>query len=298
MNPKSLIVKAEMHKLNNEMSEAIELWRLVVDTYPDTEQGTYAVEQLKKHLPLVAEPEPEPAKSNNQTFLKLVLLYIVYFFVKTITNPVAAPDYYDATDRLIFESTIYAIHVIAIFAISFFIAMWNCRLPDKTISESLPNCTNRAFNYTIAFCVVILFFGINSNTEPKKSEQKVQFNEAQTSHIKDNLEAILQKYADVANIDLPIMADKETRLEKVNALGDKMQFNYTLVNLSKDDELTKLLTNNIKANLVYIYCNSEDMNPFVKFNVPVIFSFKDKNGVTVAKETVSSNDCKTITKKQ
>lgn len=71
-----LIDKAEMHKLNNELSEAIELWRLVVDLHPNTAQGTYALDQLKKHPFL--EKDKKSKKTSGGIGKILLIIFGIY----------------------------------------------------------------------------------------------------------------------------------------------------------------------------------------------------------------------------
>lgn len=71
-----LIDKAEMHKLNNELSEAIKLWRLVLDLHPNTDQGKYAAEQLKKHQ--LSNKDKKNSKSSGGIGSILLIIFGLY----------------------------------------------------------------------------------------------------------------------------------------------------------------------------------------------------------------------------
>ncbi len=77
MKAQDLIDQAELHKLNNELSESIELWQQVVDKYPGTDQSAYAVDQLKKH------PSSNSNENSNKSSggLKSILLIIFGIYI-------------------------------------------------------------------------------------------------------------------------------------------------------------------------------------------------------------------------
>ncbi|MBN9284567.1 MULTISPECIES: hypothetical protein [unclassified Flavobacterium] len=86
------------------------------------------------------------------------------------------------------------------------------------------------------------------------------------------------------NRKCPVFVDKETRLDNANVLPNKVfQYNYTLVNLVKEqvdvDEAQKV----IAPNLINSVKTSPDMKKFRDNNVKLIYAYRDKNGKSLFK---------------
>ncbi len=97
---------------------------------------------------------------------------------------------------------------------------------------------------------------------------------------KDMFDADLMRAAIEINKNCPIMVDRETRLDNTIALPNKVfQYNYTIVNLTKDEldigklkkTMQPLLLNNIKTN--------EDLKSMRDKKVTMKYTYKDKNAV-------------------
>lgn len=95
------------------------------------------------------------------------------------------------------------------------------------------------------------------------------------------------------NKSLPMMVDQETRLDNAIALPENVfQYNYTLVNLTKDEIDLEVFTAYMKPQIT----NNVKTNPDLKFfrdnQVTMGYFYKDKNGEFVAKFAVSKKDYK------
>ena len=95
------------------------------------------------------------------------------------------------------------------------------------------------------------------------------------------------------NESCPMMVDQETRLDNAVALPDNaFQYNYTLVNFTKDEldleeftaSMDPQITNNVKTN--------PDLKIFRDNHVTMKYYYKDKNGEFVAQFEVSYEDYK------
>lgn len=89
------------------------------------------------------------------------------------------------------------------------------------------------------------------------------------------------------------MVDQDTRLDNTVALPDNaFQYNYTLVNLTKQDidikdfenYMVPQITNNVKTN--------PDLQVFRDNKVTMKYSYKDKNGEYITQISVSPNEYK------
>ena len=101
--------------------------------------------------------------------------------------------------------------------------------------------------------------------------------------------------ANELNKKAPIVVDKDTRFDNVNALLDKtVQYNYTLINYLKKD----IDINQLKINLRLPILNYIKTNPDLKFftdnKVTMEYVYKDKVGVFLFKLQFKYNDYKDI----
>ena len=102
--------------------------------------------------------------------------------------------------------------------------------------------------------------------------------------------------ANELNKKAPIIVDKDTRFDNVNALLDKtVQYNYTLINyLKKDIDINQLKINLRLPILNYIKTNP-DLKLFTDNKVTMEYVYKDKVGVFLFKLQFKYDDYKDIT---
>jgi len=94
-----------------------------------------------------------------------------------------------------------------------------------------------------------------------------------------NLDKIMMKTASEINEACPIMIDSETRLDNTIVLPSNVfQYNYTLINMYKEDIDIDMLKTYIEPNII----NFVRTNPDMKFQrdnkVTINYYYKDKDG--------------------
>ncbi len=90
----------------------------------------------------------------------------------------------------------------------------------------------------------------------------------------------LQKAVIEINKDCPKVIDAETRLDSANTFDNTFQYNYTLVNFSKDDPKLDIETvkKGIQSSAQENYNVNQAMKNFREKDVSLKYSYKDKTG--------------------
>jgi Tfp pilus assembly protein PilE len=149
--------------------------------------------------------------------------------------------------------------------------------------------------------LILLIFGIaligivaaiaipayQSYTHPDKTPAE----QANTKSDEAELNAALIQAAAQANKDVPKMIDSETRLDSVAGVNRQIRYNYTMVNHTIDDMDLVYFRNTMQGKLTELVCTTKEMKVFIINNVPVVFSYADKNGTELSTITVQSAQC-------
>ncbi len=107
----------------------------------------------------------------------------------------------------------------------------------------------------------------------------------------DNVDSELTKTASEINKNCPIFVDQDTRLDNVAPLPNKtIQYNYTLVNYTKNEINSKEASKFIFQNSLDNIKNSPEMKYLREKNVNFIYSYKDKNKEYLFKVVVKPTD--------
>ncbi len=86
----------------------------------------------------------------------------------------------------------------------------------------------------------------------------------------------LMKAASDLNKSCPVMVDKDTRLDNTVALPDNIfQYNYTLVNYSKEEIDIDLIKNNLQPLLLNNIKSNDDLKIFRDNKVTLKYSYKE-----------------------
>jgi hypothetical protein len=99
----------------------------------------------------------------------------------------------------------------------------------------------------------------------------------------------LIKISDDMNKKCPIMVDNETQLDNSKVFDNTLQYNYTLVNVVKNDSsfdligAKKFIMKNAQDNLD----NRPEMKSYREKNVALKYNYKDKNGKNLFDFTVN-----------
>ncbi|MDR2652119.1 MAG: zinc-ribbon domain-containing protein [Prevotellaceae bacterium] len=88
----------------------------------------------------------------------------------------------------------------------------------------------------------------------------------------------------------PVMIDRDTRLDNTITMPNNVfQYNYTLINMNKDDIDTLALKNIAEPNIVNSLKNSPDMQYQRDHDVTLNYSYKDKNGFYLFMISISAD---------
>ena len=87
------------------------------------------------------------------------------------------------------------------------------------------------------------------------------------------------------------MVDKDTRLDNASVFENTLQYNYTLINIAKDDAgldldgAKKFITKNAQDNLD----NRPEMKTYRENKISLKYNYKDKNGKNLFDFTIKAN---------
>jgi hypothetical protein len=102
---------------------------------------------------------------------------------------------------------------------------------------------------------------------------------------------VLVRVAEETNKALPMMVDKETRLDGTFAgPGNRFTYSYTLVGRTSRDLDTAVLKDAIRPKILANYRSHEQMKNFRDHDVELHYQYKDKNGVYITEIVISPKD--------
>ncbi len=108
-----------------------------------------------------------------------------------------------------------------------------------------------------------------------------------------SLDEKMMQMAGELNKNCPIMIDKDTRLDNSIALpGNAFLYNYTLINLTKDEIDTAVFNANLRPTILNTIKTSPDLKVFRANNIEMQYNYKDKQGVFIYKFIFQSKDYK------
>lgn len=94
------------------------------------------------------------------------------------------------------------------------------------------------------------------------------------------------------NENLPIMIDRDTRLDSTSVIEDSFVYNYTIINYSSEDINSKELSSNIQPQLFNRVCTNSSMKVFRDLKVKIVYKYHDKTGNYVTDISVDTKKCK------
>jgi len=100
----------------------------------------------------------------------------------------------------------------------------------------------------------------------------------------------LMKAASQINENCPIMIDKETRLDNAFGGDNKITYNYTLVNVLKDEINLKIFATDIRPIVIQNFKNIPESHEMFRQGVTLICRYKDKNGFFLTDISITKND--------
>ena len=111
------------------------------------------------------------------------------------------------------------------------------------------------------------------------------------SHRPPSIDQALVATASQMNKNLPMMVDKETRLDNTMPGPDKtIIYRYTLINRSAAEVPKDRLITAIRPQAVANYKTSESMKDFRNNGVTMQYQYSDKSGIFIAEFSVGPKD--------
>ena len=101
---------------------------------------------------------------------------------------------------------------------------------------------------------------------------------------KPSFDKAMMELASEMNKSLPIMLDKDTRLDNAVAMPNNvLQYNYTLINLLESDVNAEDIRNQMEPVLTNVIKTNPEMKIYRDHKTTFAYSYKDKNGVFILK---------------
>jgi hypothetical protein len=107
----------------------------------------------------------------------------------------------------------------------------------------------------------------------------------------NRIENYLQQSADEWSKEAPLMVDEATRLDCVSVgVGDELDFNYTLVQISIDDIDVDEFTETMTPHLRDVYMNNPQMEWFREHGIIHNHIYRDQDGVLIASISIGGEE--------
>lgn len=102
-----------------------------------------------------------------------------------------------------------------------------------------------------------------------------------------SFDKVMMTAASEINKTCPIMIDQYTRLDNAFALDDKLQYNYTLINVEKSQVNPDTVKKYIEPGIINNVRTSPDLKIYRDNKTTMIYNYRDKNGVFILKFSVT-----------
>lgn len=105
-------------------------------------------------------------------------------------------------------------------------------------------------------------------------------------------EKILQKTSAEVNKSCPIMVDEITRLDKTATKDKTLTYLYTLINVEENMSDFSDVKKEMNGQLIELVKNNPDLKALRNLGITFIYSYKDKNGVSLFDITITPKQYK------
>ena len=106
------------------------------------------------------------------------------------------------------------------------------------------------------------------------------------------LEETIRQASNQLNSRLPMMVDKDTRLEStMPGPGKKWTYLYTLVSMRSTEVTQQQIKDVLGPTIKNGVCTSKEMQVFVKNGVQIVYRYRGSDGAIIGDVTVNSSDC-------
>lgn len=130
-----------------------------------------------------------------------------------------------------------------------------------------------------AFCIFITGIGESKSQSSDRNNREKE------------LENKILQTAKQINSQLPIMVDKETRLDTVIATGKQFHYKYTMVSLTEKEINKKEFLSYAKSHLVKNHCGNDDIKKMLKVGVSYDYVYQDKKGNLIGSVIIKRDSC-------
>ncbi|MCI1785838.1 MAG: hypothetical protein LKI59_06855 [Bacteroidales bacterium] len=97
-----------------------------------------------------------------------------------------------------------------------------------------------------------------------------------------SFDRIMARSVEKLNKTCPVMVDEETRLDSINVLHENaLQYNYTLVNMSRDSMDLKVFSDYMKPTLLNGVKTSPQLKIYRDHKTTFVYNYLDRNGESV-----------------
>ncbi len=146
----------------------------------------------------------------------------------------------------------------------------------------------------IKLIFAIAFFSINFSVQAASIGNifGALMGRSSSPELETTVDEALVSVSSQINKNMPVLVDKETRLDRVSAEpGQQFIYHYTLLSISKkdisSDEFYKLIKPQLKSRL----CGSTEMQKFLKSGVTVSYLYRGSDGHALGGVTFVPSDC-------
>ena len=144
---------------------------------------------------------------------------------------------------------------------------------------------------TLGFIGMLIVIAIASGIGKEVGRSSVEKYAADRNE--GTLEEALRQASNQINGTLPMVIDKETRLEStMSGPGKKWTYLYTLISVNSSDVSQQQLQNALGTNIKNGVCTNTSMAPFVKNGVKVVYRYRGKDGGIIGDVVVNPQDCR------
>jgi len=128
-----------------------------------------------------------------------------------------------------------------------------------------------------------------SDITPMKQNADITKKEAQSVEFLTNVASEINK-------TLPMMVDKITRLNNVQAFKAKLAYNYTIKKVDELHITAHKIVAILKPISIQSICSNPDTQVFPDNDIDIEFNYFKENGQFITKFRVTSQDCKNLKK--
>ena len=140
---------------------------------------------------------------------------------------------------------------------------------------------HKTLNIQIFIIAIALLIQLSANKAYSETNTKNQ----------EVMRESLIKLANDLNKQMPIMMDSETRCNYVLASGLTITYNYTLVNISDPESITKQTIEKFKQGIISAQCGNPRIKKVMRAGMKTLYFYNDRNGSYITDFETGIKDC-------